>query len=205
MDFLDVLNKRRACHNFVPGKTIPDDDLVTMIEQASLSPSGYNAQPWEFIVIREQETIHDVYEIAYKQEHLKNCSAIIMVLADQEIGRHADDIVKDWEKYGYRNAEQAASLKGAMTKKTRPEKKEMMAIRNAAMAGMTLIYAAENIGYATCPMMGFPQIKLKHYLNLPDDRKFALMIAIGYEDPNAKKLERLPRKKSAETIHWEKY
>ena len=128
-----------------------------------------------------------------------------MVLADQEIGRHADDIVKDWEKYGYRNAEQAAALKGAMTKKTRPEKKEMMAIRNAAMAGMTLIYAAENIGYATCPMMGFPQIKLKHYLNLPDDRKFALMIAIGYEDPNAKKLERLPRKKSAETIHWEKY
>lgn len=204
MEFSELIQKRRACHTFIPGKTIPKADLIKIIEETSLTPSGYNAQPWEFIIIQKPENIQKVAEIAYSQKHLHNASTIIIVLGDMEIGRNVDKILKDWIKYGYCTEAEIPAYKNSIAKNRAPEKKEMMAMRNAMLAAMTLIYSAENMGYSTCPIMGFSHKDLEKELEIPLDRTVALMIALGYGD-KLKEKTRLPRKGTEEMIHWEKF
>jgi putative NAD(P)H nitroreductase len=204
MDFLKLINKRRACHSFTPGKSIPKEDLVEMINQTSLTPSGYNAQPWEFILIQEEKNIQKIGEIAFSQTHVKNSSAIIIVLGDCNIGRNVDALLQDWVKFGYCTEEDIPVFRNSIAKNRKPERLKKMALRNAMLASMTLIYSAENMGYATCPIMGFSQKDLVAHLAIPEDRAIALMVAIGEINPENQK-PRLPRKSPEEMIHWEKF
>ncbi|MFC1991685.1 nitroreductase family protein [Chloroflexota bacterium] len=57
MDYEDLLNlakQRRSCRRFKP-EPIPDEYIDNIIEVARWAPSGANAQPWEFIVIKKEE------------------------------------------------------------------------------------------------------------------------------------------------------
>lgn len=201
MDFKELVQKRRACHNFVPGFKIPKADLEEMIELTRLSPSGYNAQPWEFIII--QENLEKLQEIAFDQAHVQHASAIIIVLGDLEIGRNVDQLLKDWQEAGYWSEEDLPAQRNSIAKNRSPRKKEIMALRNSSLAAMTLIYAAENLGYSTCPMMGLKHTELIEHLGIPEDRMVTLMIALGKaatEEP-----PRLPRKSLDQLIHWERF
>jgi len=52
---LEIIKKRR--HNGrVKADPIPDESLKKIIEAASWAPSGNNAQPWEFVVVKSAET-----------------------------------------------------------------------------------------------------------------------------------------------------
>lgn len=204
MDFSELIQKRRACHNFLADKQIPQTDIQKIIKESSLSPSGYNAQPWEFIIVQEKKNILELQKIAFKQEHLKNASAIIIVLGDSKIGRNVDTLLADWLKYGYCTKEEIPAYKNSIAKNRQEDKLKEMALRNAMLASMTLIYSATNLGYASCPIMGFNKHELEEELNIPKDRIIALMIALGYEDQGKEKA-RLPRKKLEQLIHKEKF
>jgi len=52
--FIDLLKSRRSIRAFKPDP-IPDEFIQEIIEAARWAPSGGNAQPWEFIVIRKKE------------------------------------------------------------------------------------------------------------------------------------------------------
>jgi nitroreductase len=203
MDFSQIVNKRRACHYFQPNIEIPTKDWKQIFEETSLAPSGYNLQPWEFILIQEKENIQEISSIAYNQSHVENASGIIIALADTNIARHADLITQQWVDNNYLDPEKAHSFKASLTKERPQEKNQIMALRSTLLACMTLIFSAENLGYATCPMMGFRQLQMKKFLNIPDDRTIALMIAVGKKSKDP--LPRLPRKSFEELVHIERF
>ncbi|MDZ4230931.1 MAG: nitroreductase family protein [Dehalococcoidales bacterium] len=63
-DFLALLKKRRSIRRFKPDP-IPDGYIEKIIEAARWAMSGANAQPWEFIVVRDENTrkkIVDIYQ-----------------------------------------------------------------------------------------------------------------------------------------------
>lgn len=204
MEFSELIKKRRACHHFIPGKAISKEDLLKMVEEAGLSPSGYNAQPWEFILVTEQERISKIQEIAFDQDHVKDASCVAIILADTFIGRNVDQLLEDWLEHGYCTPEEIPAYKNSIAKNRSFDKRKQMALRNTMLACMTFMLSAENLGYATCPLMGFSQWQLEEYLKVPDDRVVALMVAIGYEDEGKEKT-RLPRKNTENIIHWEEF
>lgn len=55
MDFFDVVTTQRAMRRLHPDP-VPDEDLWTILETATMAPSGGNTQPWNFIVIRDRAT-----------------------------------------------------------------------------------------------------------------------------------------------------
>ena len=202
MDFLTLLKQRRACHHFLAGQKISDADLTEMIRRTSLTPSGYNRQPWEFVIVREPKNIAKVSDIAFKQEHIKDASALIVVLGDMDIGRYTEEILQNWIKNGYCTREELPAYRNSIGKTRSPEKRRDMALRNSMLACMTLMFVAEDMGYGTCPMMGFSQWQLQEFLNIPDDRLISLLIAVGKPDRNKEKPQ-LPRREAKEMIHWE--
>lgn len=204
MDFFELAKKRRAAHHFLSDKEVTNTEVEKIMEAVRLTPSGYNAQPWEFIVVRSPETKKAIHEFAFGQQQVLDASALIIVLGDKEIGRHAERIINEWVENGYCTEEEIQTYINSMKKERSDEKRKNMALRNSALAAMTFMYAAEAQGLATCPMMGFSQIKLKELLEVPKDRVITMMIALGHADHNQER-KRLPRKEIKEMLYWEKF
>jgi len=51
---LELVKKRRSIRRFKTDP-IPDDYIYKIIEVARQAPSGFNIQPWEFVVVRKNE------------------------------------------------------------------------------------------------------------------------------------------------------
>ncbi|MBW1803798.1 MAG: nitroreductase family protein [Deltaproteobacteria bacterium] len=52
--FLDLVKNRRSIRDF-KNDPIPDGDVEKIIETARWAPSGFNSQPWEFVVVKKKE------------------------------------------------------------------------------------------------------------------------------------------------------
>ena len=75
--------------------------------------------------------------------------------------------------------EQLEALKASLMR-DRPEwQKREMVIRNCSLAAMSFLFSATEKGYATCPMMGFSQRKLKKILSLEEHMIPILLICLG--------------------------
>ena len=51
---LSLVKRRRSVRRFKPD-SIPDDYLDKIIKVARQAPSGFNMQPWEFIIVKDEE------------------------------------------------------------------------------------------------------------------------------------------------------
>ncbi|MBN1833152.1 MAG: nitroreductase family protein [Deltaproteobacteria bacterium] len=65
MDYESLLNlvkKRRSIRRFKPDP-IPDDDITKIIDVARWAPSGFNMQPWEFLVVKNPDLREKIVEL----------------------------------------------------------------------------------------------------------------------------------------------
>jgi nitroreductase len=51
--FMDLVRQRRSYWHFRPDP-VSEELVAKVIDAARYAPSGYNSQPWEFVVVREQ-------------------------------------------------------------------------------------------------------------------------------------------------------
>ena len=51
---LELAKKRRSIRRF-KSDPIPDEDVEKIIEVARLAPSGFNSQPWDFVVVKKDK------------------------------------------------------------------------------------------------------------------------------------------------------
>jgi nitroreductase len=56
-DIWDVFKSRRSVRSFTKD-TIPEADIVKIIDAARMAPTSGNQQPWKFLVIRDQDKIN---------------------------------------------------------------------------------------------------------------------------------------------------
>jgi len=78
MDTLDAIYKRRSVREFT-GQPIPREDLIKIVDAGRWAPSGYNRQPWDFILVTDKEII-DQLKIA--AQWMENAGAVIAVVLD---------------------------------------------------------------------------------------------------------------------------
>jgi nitroreductase len=79
MDTLEAIRNRRSVRQYKSG-VIPKEDLETIVDAGRLAPTGYNRQPWDFIVVTEKSTISG-FNIIYSW--LETVSAVIVVVMDK--------------------------------------------------------------------------------------------------------------------------
>lgn len=59
---LSLVRKRRSYRRFKPDP-IPDEIVDKILEVAQWAPSGFNTQPWEFVILTEEEHRKKIVEI----------------------------------------------------------------------------------------------------------------------------------------------
>lgn len=78
MDTLETIRKRRTVRNFT-GAAIPRADLETIVDAGRLAASGYNRQPWDFIVVTNRGMIE---QLKIAAQWMEKAGAIIAVVLD---------------------------------------------------------------------------------------------------------------------------
>ena len=84
MDFLDVVKARASVRAFAPCE-LTDDTLESILDAGRRAPSGYNTQPWEFIVVRDQSILDRLGRI---QDCIAQASAAIGIVVDEEATKY---------------------------------------------------------------------------------------------------------------------
>ena len=78
MDLFETIRKRRSVRNYT-GEPIPRAHLEQIVEAARWAPSGYNKQPWEFVVVTRREVIE---QLAAAANWMDKAGAIVAVVID---------------------------------------------------------------------------------------------------------------------------
>lgn len=77
--FLELVKRRRSIRKFKTDP-IPDETIEKIIEAARWAPSGFNLQPWEFVVVRDKDL---------KDSIVKFVKAQIAVMQEMEATRES--------------------------------------------------------------------------------------------------------------------
>ena len=63
MDALEAIRKRRSIRAYT-GEALPKADLEAVVDAGRLAASGYNRQPWDFVVVTDHATIEALTFVA---------------------------------------------------------------------------------------------------------------------------------------------
>jgi nitroreductase len=187
--FSEVVAERRATQSFehVP---IHAADLEKIIRAGLEAPSGYNLQPWRFIVVREGEQKKKLRQAAFGQPKVEEASAVIVALGDPQGWRNGDleQMLSLARQHGYggnpehEHARQSVTglLGSAPGKAGGLEPSfDVWVNRHVMIALTTMMWMAEVIGYDTAPMEGFMEDQVKALLHIPDRVRVVALLAIG--------------------------
>ena len=61
MEVMEAIQKRRSIRVY-ENRPVPEVDLRRIVEAATWAPSGFNKQPWKFVVIQERTLIDRMVE-----------------------------------------------------------------------------------------------------------------------------------------------
>jgi nitroreductase len=176
MNVSTAIENRRAIKAFDPSHRMSDAEVQQLFELAKLSPTAFNIQNWRFVVLKDPELRQQVRAAAWNQAQVTDASLLVVLTAD----------LKSWEKEPrryWRNAAQpvqdfmVSALDGYYRGRDQVQRDEAM--RSCGMAAQTLMLAAQEMGYESCPMDGFDFDAVGQLINLPADHAIAMFVAIG--------------------------
>jgi nitroreductase len=174
---MEAVYKRRAVKHFDATHTLTEDEERKLLEATIQAPTSFNIQHWRFVIFRDTELRARIRkEFGNDQAQITDASLLILFTAD----------VKAWQKKPDRywvNAPKEVSDLLVNWMGPFHEGREWLqrdeAQRSIGMALQTLMLVAEDMGYQSCPMIGFDIEKVAEIVNLPEDYIMGPMVAIG--------------------------
>ena len=206
--FLKLVKERRTIRRFKPDP-IPDEYVDKIIEAARWAPSGYNSQPWDFVVVKDKKLkdtimqwIDSYWELSSKAEN-----------AREPWQRQTSHPWLDTEM-DYHNAPVFIILFGdtrtqvGLPMMVRFDNDRRQSIFNSSLANaflyMNLAATSLGLGAQWVSAIANPYVETltKDLLEVPKEVKFYDMMAVGYPDTEPK--PRLVRAKE-EMVHHDGY
>jgi len=178
---LKEIANRKSCRKF-NDKHVDDEQVIQLLESAVRAPSGMNTQPWNFIIVRDEETKARIAKANNNQEWMNKASVFVACVADIRVR------IKDGREL---HLDENSDL---------PELK--LVLRDTAIASGYLLLEAEHMGLAACWTSWFNQADMRPLLNVPSDKYVLSVIAIGYTD---ERKDPTPRKPLADKVRHEKW
>jgi nitroreductase len=186
MELLDKLNWRYAT-KAMNGEKVSQDKIDTIIEAASLAPTSSGLQPFEIIIVKNQEVKEKIKKIAWNQPVVSDCSHLFVFAAWDTYT--ADRINKMFdlvnEVRGFKNEGWEAyrqQLLGIYPQQD-AEQNFNHAAKQAYIAFTAALTAAAFEAVDTTPIEGFDPTKLDEILDLrAKGLRSCVMLAVGYRD-----------------------
>lgn len=185
----EVIAERRATSSFehVP---IHAADLQRILRAGLEAPSGYNLQPWRFVVVRDGEQKKKLSQAAFGQPKIAETSAVIVAMGDPKGWQNGDldKMLEQAAEHGYGGPKEHEVMRRNITgflggspgaAAGLAPSYDLWVNRQVMIAFTTIMWMAEALGYDTAPMEGFEEDKVKALLHVPDRVRVVALLAIG--------------------------
>lgn len=153
MELFEAIQNRRSIRQFKK-QDIPEEAVNKLIEAARLTPTAGNAQPYQLVIVRQEEQKQRLSKAANGQKQVAAASVVFVVCADQKRAK---------ETYGNRG-------------------KDLYCLQDTAAVTMSMMLTATSLGLGTCWVGAFNDGDVKKVVNAPKDVLPVAMIPVGYPD-----------------------
>ena len=178
---MEIITKRRSIRKY-RDTPVEESVLLELINSARLAPSGRNTQPWDFIIVDDEQLKQDLAKVSHNQKWMTGAPVYIVCVADIRARIKSDEKIYLDEDSSLFDLKQV--------------------IRDTSIAIEHLVLEAVDQGLGTCWVAWFKQAEIRPVLGIPDDKYVVAIITVGYadEDPAPR-----PRKKLEEILHKNKW
>ena len=180
--FAQAIRDRRSTPSF-DGKPMPASDLRQILDAGLHSPSGYNLQPWRFIVVQNAEGLRRLRGACYNQAKVEEASVVIVCCGDRDGWRKdMQEMLRLGREAGMPEAYAAQAETHVTSYLSGFSAEQMNAWLNkqVTIAATSMLWMAEVLGYDTAPMEGFEAEKVCEALKLPMSYTVVSMLAVGH-------------------------
>jgi nitroreductase len=184
--YSQAIAERRATQSF-DGAPVSAEDLKKILQAGLEAPSGYNLQPWRFVVVRDPEQRKRLRAAAFNQPKVEEAPVVIVACGDPEGWKNGD-------------MEEMLRLNEGLPEETRNVIRQNLhnflgrpagdnaglgtdfgvwVNRHTMIAFTTMMWMAEVLGYDTAPMEGFSEKAVQETLGLPAGVRVVALLAVG--------------------------
>ena len=177
MNTIEAIYKRRSVKHFDDEHTLPEAEERKLLEATIQSPTSFNIQHWRFVILRDPELRTKIRkEFGNDQAQITDASLLVLFTSDTKAWQ------KNPERYWVNAPKEVAELLVGWMGPFHEGKEWLQrdeAQRSIGIAMQSLMLAAQEMGYESCPMIGFDDEPVAKLINLPEDHVMGPMVAIG--------------------------
>ena len=89
MNFKELSEKRRSINFFDPDRDVPEQTLINIVDIAANTPSSFNLQPWNLMVLRDPEDKGRLQKLAKNTYNLSTHRNLSFVFGSTGNGKKA--------------------------------------------------------------------------------------------------------------------
>jgi nitroreductase len=176
MNVTEAIVNRRSIKHYDTAHKLSEQEIVKLMSLAMLSPTAFNVQHWRFVLVTDPVLRQQIRAVSWNQAQVEEASLLIVLTADlqawaKQPGRYWANAPKPVQDY----------LVPAIGHyyESNPQAQRDEAMRSCGIAAQTIMLAAKEMGYDTCPMDGFDFDAVSKLLNLPADHTPTMFITVG--------------------------
>jgi nitroreductase len=195
MEFFEVTHTQRAMRRLKPD-AVSDADLWTVLETATMAPSGGNRQPWNFVVVRDSEKKKQIgawYLEAWERMYGPQKDAMMADPAMARTFRSADHLARHMEDV-------PVLVIAAIRKDMFALGPTLGASIYPAVQNLMLAARALGLGTALTTLHKLHEDDVKKLLGIPENVETMALIPIGVPKGKFGKPSRLPVEK---VVYWD--
>jgi nitroreductase len=186
---IESLNWRYSTKKFDTTKKIAKADLEILKEAVRLSASSYGLQPYQVIMVENEDLRQKIKAVAWNQSQVTDASDVLIFANMTNVGtEHVESYI---ENMATTREIETTNLKGFsdMINKVvttySVEEREIWTAKQTYIALGTLLSAAADLKVDATPMEGFDMNAVNQILQLPEKGLSAtLIVTLGYRHEN---------------------
>jgi nitroreductase len=178
MNFDELIQERQSDRKYDVNKAVEEEKLIECINSARLAPSACNAQPWKFVIAKDQTLKTLVGECAASMGLNKFCvdaPAIVALMLEKPNFTSKIGSVLQGKEY---------------------------TLIDIGIVAYHFCLKASDLGLGTCMVGWFNEKKVRKLLGVPSSKRIPLLITVGYRTGE---LRGKARKKLSEIYSIDKY
>ena len=193
METSEAISKRRSIRKF-KSDPVPDEHIIDLIKAARLAPSGCNAPPWRFKIVKDQKTREKLAKAAYNQSFIAQAPVVIVCCAD--ISGYLEGSESGIQDLGRIGAIEDRIVNIICTNLNNTKKMDIKEIGPRIAANVTIaiehmVLRALDFNLGTCWVRALDELEIKKLFGWDENIYVVALLPVGYPNESPQPRRRL--------------
>ena len=202
---MQTIRNRVTVRKFDPEYVVPDEHYEMILEAARHGPSGANAQPWQFVIVRDPKIKKSISDYFVEEQRFRAKAKMKFPTPDYRGLATAPGFIVVCSDMRWVNAFPVLNDESELDRMYKANAERIL-LQSVAAATMSAHLAAASLGYNVWWVTAIGQEKaqeeMRPLLGIPEE--MAVLDIFLFGPPAAKPYKRW-RRPPEEIVHWDRY